>query len=132
MDSALLAPPRIEDAADPLRDALAQAIDRDYELLRSSAATGLTQAGSVMGTPHCMSPEQASAEPVIDGRRYLYSLGVVAQEMLAGRLPFDGKTMREVMVKHVTAAPAPLSTTTRAPASSTSSGTAPRTWCSRR
>ena len=68
----------------------------------------LTQVGAVMGTPHFMSPEQASGDRALDGRSDLYSLGVVGWAMLAGRVPFEGKTLHEVLLQHVTAEAPPL------------------------
>jgi serine/threonine-protein kinase len=68
----------------------------------------LTAHGSVVGTPHYMSPEQAAGRGDIDGRSDLYSLGVMAYAMLTGRAPFDGKTPADVLAKHLTQEPAPL------------------------
>ncbi|HVS31803.1 MAG TPA: serine/threonine-protein kinase [Thermoanaerobaculia bacterium] len=68
----------------------------------------LTQSGGVIGTPHYMSPEQASGEGAIDARSDLYSLGVMGYAMLAGRLPFEGKTAADVLTKHLTQQPPPL------------------------
>jgi predicted Ser/Thr protein kinase len=75
---------------------------------RASGAT-LTEAGAIVGTPYYMSPEQASGTRDIDGRSDLYSLGVMGYHMLAGRLPFEGDSFRDVIVQHVTQEPAPLS-----------------------
>ena len=78
--------------------------------IAQSVASGdtLTQVGTTLGTPHYMSPEQASGERDIDGRSDLYSLGVIGYEMLSGRLPFEGDNLREVLVQHVTKDPVPL------------------------
>ena len=53
----------------------------------------------VIGTPHYMSPEQATASEV-DGRSDIYSLGCVVYEMLAGMPPFTGSTAQAVMARH--------------------------------
>jgi len=93
-------------------DSNGRALLTDFGIARADrlvASTSLTQVGSVMGTPHYMSPEQATAEPTIDGRSDLYSVGVMAYQMLSGRLPFNGQSFRELLMQHVSAKPAPLS-----------------------
>ncbi|WP_425613843.1 serine/threonine-protein kinase [Anatilimnocola sp. NA78] len=60
----------------------------------------LTQIGMTMGTPLYMSPEQVEGKPV-DPRSDLYSLGVTAYHVLAGRPPFDGDTALAVAVQHL-------------------------------
>ena len=61
----------------------------------------MTQVGSVLGTPHYMSPEQAQGKE-IDGRADLYSLGVVFYQMISGQVPFDGDDAVAIAVKHMT------------------------------
>jgi hypothetical protein len=68
----------------------------------------LTRFGTVVGTPHYMSPEQAAGRADLDGRSDLYSLGVMAYAMFAGRLPFEGTSPSDVLTKHLTQQPAPL------------------------
>jgi serine/threonine-protein kinase len=67
----------------------------------------LTQQGTVLGTPPYMSPEQFSGRP-IDARSDIYSLGVMAYEMLTGKLPFAANTPWEWATQHMTQAPIPL------------------------
>ena len=95
-----------------LDDSTGRAMLTDFGIARAdtmSSGTNLTQVGSVMGTPHFMSPEQATAEPTIDGRSDLYSVGVVGYQMLSGQLPFNGSSFRELLMQHVSATPKPLS-----------------------
>ncbi|MDQ6612802.1 MAG: protein kinase [Gemmatimonadota bacterium] len=68
----------------------------------------LTQIGAVIGTPHYMSPEQASGDRALDGRSDIYSLGVVGWAMLAGRVPFEGKNLHEILFQQVVAAAPPI------------------------
>jgi len=77
-----------------------------------SDATGdasLTSMGVALGTPAYMSPEQAAADPNVDHRADLYSVGVLAYEMLCGRAPFAGMAPQQVLAAHVTQAPDPIS-----------------------
>ena len=52
----------------------------------------LTHAGAILGTPSYMAPEQANQATEVDGRADLFSLGVVAFELLAGRMPWESPT----------------------------------------
>jgi serine/threonine protein kinase len=83
-------------------------LDFGIARLRDMSTLGnLTQTGSVMGTPHYMSPEQCLGEE-LDGRSDIYSLGIVLYEMLAGVVPFNSPTSMAVVVQHVSTSPAPL------------------------
>ena len=71
--------------------------------------TGLTQAGTSLGTPAYMAPEQALGDTSVDQRADLYSWGVVAWELLGGEHPFAGRTTMQAMIAaHVTEAPPSL------------------------
>jgi serine/threonine protein kinase len=78
-------------------------------LSQSSGAT-LTGAGVAIGTPSFMSPEQAAGEKEIDGRTDLYSLGIVAFQMLTGELPFYAPTVAGILMKQITEAAPDLRT----------------------
>lgn len=60
----------------------------------------LTSIGVALGTPAYMAPEQAAADPSVDHRADIYSLGVVAYEMLAGRHPFEGRSSQSMLAAH--------------------------------
>ena len=79
----------------------------DFGIARmAEGATWMTQAGMITGTPNYMAPEQATGLPA-DYRADIYSLGVVAYELLTGRLPFTADTPVAVLMKHVSE-PIPL------------------------
>ena len=81
----------------------------DFGLARAFADGRVTQAGAVTGTVQYLAPEQIRGEPA-DPRSDLYSLGIVAFELLTGRLPFTGETAMAVAYKHLSdRVPAPSS-----------------------
>ena len=61
----------------------------------------LTQTGAVLGSLYYMSPEQVRAEPRIDQRSDVYSMGAVLYEMVTGSKPFDGDSAFAIMSAHV-------------------------------
>jgi serine/threonine-protein kinase len=69
------------------------------------AASRLTVTGVAVGTPTYMSPEQAVGERAVDGRSDIYSLGVLAYQMLTGRVPFTASNSMALLLKHVTERP---------------------------
>jgi serine/threonine protein kinase len=77
------------------------------KLVGGDQITGLTAAGTVMGTPTYMAPEQWRSEPV-DARTDIYALGVMIFQMLAGRVPFASETPHGLMYQHLDAPPPPL------------------------
>lgn len=82
-------------------------LDFGIAKLRDETAGHLTQTGSVMGTPHYMSPEQCLGEE-LDPRADIYSVGIVLYEMLCGRVPFNSPVSTAVVVQHVSQAPPSL------------------------
>ncbi len=80
-----------------------KAVVTDFGIARAGVSE-ITQTGSVMGTPHYLSPEQAQGEevtPVSD----LYSIGVMLYEALTGRVPFEGESAVAVAMKQVSQTP---------------------------
>ena len=74
----------------------------DFGVARMTGrSTQLTQIGTIVGTAKYMSPEQSRGDQTIDGRSDLYSLGVVAFEMLALRAPFESHDPMALMLKHL-------------------------------
>ncbi|HEX4935925.1 MAG TPA: serine/threonine-protein kinase, partial [Gemmatimonadaceae bacterium] len=82
----------------------------DFGIARaiSDGDARLTATGMAIGTPAYMSPEQSMGDREIDGRSDLYSLGVVAYQMLTGELPFNASSTPALLVKHLSEAPTPI------------------------
>src|SRR5690242_2147534 len=82
----------------------------DFGIARavSDGDSRLTATGMAIGTPAYMSPEQAAGERTIDGRSDLYSLGIVAYQMLAGEPPFVAGSTPAMLVKHISERPIPI------------------------
>src|SRR5262249_25458378 len=66
--------------------------------LQGAHETGLTQTGSMLGSPHYMSPEQAKGLKSIDHRTDIWSLGVVLYKALSGSTPFRGDSLGQLIL----------------------------------
>ncbi len=73
-----------------------------------NAPQQLTSIGVAIGTPQYMAPEQAAGDTDIDFRADLYSVGIVAYEMLAGRPPFSGASLQQLLRAQIEEIPQPL------------------------
>jgi serine/threonine-protein kinase len=76
----------------------------DFGIAKITAAENLTMTGSIVGTPHYMSPEQVQGQPV-DGRSDQFSLAVISYEMLTGEKPYTGEHLTTVVYKIVAEEP---------------------------
>jgi serine/threonine protein kinase len=76
----------------------------DFGIAKILSGSTITRAGAVPGTPHYMSPEQATGARV-DHRVDIYALGVIFYQMIAGVPPFDAPSVVEILQKHITAPP---------------------------
>lgn len=72
----------------------------DFGIAKAKGITGITRFGKIVGTPEYMSPEHIMGVKDLDNRSDIYALGVLAYEMLTGRLPFLGR-IEEVVIQHV-------------------------------
>ncbi len=86
----------------------------DWGIARLGPIGRLTMEGMTPGTPIYMSPEQAAGRDIA-APCDIYSLGVIAYEALAGQPPFDGRTLAEVVCKHITAPPVAIGERCSAP-----------------
>jgi serine/threonine protein kinase/tetratricopeptide (TPR) repeat protein len=65
----------------------------------------ITTAGTALGTPTYMAPEQAAGDPAADHRADLYAFGVMAYEMVAGEAPFSGRAPAQLLAAHISETP---------------------------
>ncbi|HEX7528014.1 MAG TPA: serine/threonine-protein kinase, partial [Thermoanaerobaculia bacterium] len=76
----------------------------DFGLARGKSNEQLTLDSVMVGTPHYMSPEQALGRPT-DARSDVYSIGIMAYELLTGKVPYDGESPLVIAMKHVSEPP---------------------------
>src|SRR5262249_29153370 len=77
----------------------------DFGIARTGPRSGLTVAGSVMGTPEYMAPEQFLGAEVVDARADLYALGIIWHELLTGSPPFAGPELWRYQLQHTREVP---------------------------
>src|SRR2546425_65603 len=94
-------------AANVMVDSDGWAVVTDFGIAKVAEAHGLTVTGATVGTPSYMSPEQCGAKD-LTGASDQYSLGVVAYEMLTGRLPFTAISVMAIMYAHFHEPPPPI------------------------
>jgi serine/threonine-protein kinase len=79
----------------------------DFGIARAAGQSSITQVGSVLGTAAYLAPEQARGEEA-GPRADMYSLGVVAYQLLSGRLPYEANSLSELTLKQQRESPMPL------------------------
>jgi hypothetical protein len=83
----------------------------DFGVARALTQPGvqaITKTGMAVGTPQYMSPEQAAADPSVDGRSDQYALGTLLYEMLAGSAPYPGPTAHAILARKMSGPPPSL------------------------
>jgi hypothetical protein len=80
----------------------------DFGIARLAAATAITRAGELLGTPQYLAPEQMSGD-IVDERADVYALGVILYEMLTGARPTGGRTPSEIVSRRLRVDPRPPS-----------------------
>ncbi|MCA9607347.1 MAG: serine/threonine protein kinase, partial [Myxococcales bacterium] len=89
----------------------------DFGLVKESTASesGLTQRGTILGTPHYMAPEAITSPDRVDARSDLYAVGAVGYYLLTGAHVFEGKSLVALAAQHLDAKPVPPSERLGAP-----------------
>ena len=82
-------------------------VDFGISKTMGSAGANITTTAAVLGSPAYMAPEQLRSSKRVDARADLWSLGVIAYELLTGRLPFDGETVGEIFANILEKPPSP-------------------------
>ncbi|MDQ3801297.1 MAG: protein kinase [Acidobacteriota bacterium] len=86
---------------------IAKICDVQQQQQQQQVTGNLTKAGFAVGTPRYMSPEQCLGEE-LDRRSDIYSLGIIAYEMLTGIVPFNSPTDGALYTQHISQPPPPL------------------------
>ncbi len=87
--------------ANILFDQYGNAFLSDFGIARLTQSQATLTGSQILGTPAYMSPEQVQGDTQIDGRSDIYSLGVIAFQILTGQMPFQADTPAKVMMKHL-------------------------------
>ncbi len=82
-------------------DGVAKLMDMGLARLADDAKAVQAEAGKLYGTPYYISPEQILGRSNVDHRCDIYSLGATLYHMVTGRVPFEGRDAKEIMIKHV-------------------------------
>ncbi|MHB2018072.1 MAG: serine/threonine-protein kinase [Candidatus Xenobia bacterium] len=80
----------------------------DLGLASYEGATGITTPNEILGVPAYLAPEQIEDNHQADARSDLYAVGVMAYRMLAGRIPFPGRALTDLVMAKLTEPPLPL------------------------
>ena len=92
-----------------IRNSDGEPVLMDFGIAKAAGGSRLTQTGLQIGTPEYMSPEQADGQSATRASD-IYSLGIVAYEMLAGQVPFSTETPTATLLKHITTQAPPIRT----------------------
>ena len=100
------APVVFNDALDV--DTTAATAGLTFASINNPTSKAITKTGMAVGTPQYMSPEQAAADPSVDGRSDVYALGTLLYEMLAGSVPYPGPTAHAILARKMSGPPPSL------------------------
>jgi serine/threonine-protein kinase len=81
----------------------------DFGISKILDEAGVTRSHTLLGSPFYMSPEQMRSTRDVDARTDIWALGVIGYQLLAGRLPFHGRTVTEIITAVIQTPPEPLS-----------------------
>ena len=81
---------------------------RDADTAPGAGSTDFTLAGTALGTPAYMAPEQIVADPAVDHRADLYAFGCLAYEIISGEPPFARQSAQQLLAAHLSETPSPL------------------------